>query len=429
MRLLPSPFLGLATVALAIGAGASRLPAQRITLPDLLAASAQADARRAQLALADSQAALRRASLNAERLPSLQAQATGQYVSDVPSIGGVPVVPYQQYDAYLMLRQRLWDPTRSARRGADDAQAAEAAARIRGTLWQRRQAVSDAFFTVLALDAEQRTLEASNQDLDAQLALVSSRVSAGVALPGDRELLAAERLRLAQRLDAVATDRRATLEILRSLSGVAVGDDAQLEPPNLDTDAAATLAALDTLRERAEFAQFDAARAALDARARASTRQDLPRVSAFGRGGYGRPGINPLARDFQSYWIIGVQLEWSLLNWRVNDRDAEVQLLQREMLRHDETTFREQLERAVTRDRATAGRLERALESDSSIVAIHSTVLAETERRFREGTATGAEYTDRLTDLLTARIARDRHRVQLAETRARILITLGQELH
>src|SRR5690606_37470188 len=99
-------------------------------------------------------------------LPTATAFAAGQYVSDVPSIGGTPMVPYQQYDAYVTLRQRLFDPTRSVRRDLESAQLDEAEARVHSALWQQRQQLSDAFLTLLALDAERRSVEATRTELE-----------------------------------------------------------------------------------------------------------------------------------------------------------------------------------------------------------------------------------------------------------------------
>ena len=409
---------------------AAPLAAQQapLQLRDLLASMDRHDRRATQLPLLESQADLRRTSLQRELLPSVSALATGQYVSDVPSIGGVPMVPYQQYDAYVTVRQRLIDPSRAPRRAVEDAQLDEAVARVRGNVWQQRQQVNDAFFTLLALDAERRTLRAAMTDLETQRRQAATRLAAGATLAGEVALLDAELLRRRQTLDEIDANRDAARAVLGSLVGRPVDADAALALPDLATAAAAARTRLDSLRTRPEYAQFDGTRALLDARAKQSTRSDLPRLSAFARSGYGRPGINPLARDFQSYWIAGLQLEWNPDLWGATRRDAEVQRLQRDIVSADEAQFTDQLQRVVQRDLAAIDRLARALVSDDDIIALHDRVAAEARRRFAEGSITAGELVDRETDLLTARTARDLHRVRLEEARARFLTTVGQEI-
>ncbi len=409
---------------------AAPLAAQQapLQLRDLLSAMERSDRRLAQLPLLASQSDLRRASLQRELLPSVSALATGQYVSDVPSIGGVPMVPYQQYDAYVTVRQRLLDPSRAPRRAVEDALFDEAEARVRGGIWQQRQQVSDAFFTLLALDAERRTLSAAMTDLEAQRRQAATRLAAGATLAGEVALLDAELLRRRQTLDEIDANRDAARAVLGSLVGRPVDTEVALALPDLAVAAAAARTQLDDLRTRPEYAQFEGTRALLDARAQQSARSDLPRLSAFARSGYGRPGINPLARDFQTYWIAGLQLEWNPDLWGATRRDAEVQRLQRDIVSADEAQFTDQLQRAVQRDLAAMDHLARALVTDDDIIALHERVAAEARRRFAEGSITAAELVDRETDLVSARTARDLHRVRLEEARARFLTTVGQEI-
>ena len=53
---------------------------------------------------------------------------------------------------------------------------------------------------------------------------------------------------------------------------------------------------------------------------------------------------------------------------------------------------------------------------------------SETRIRYGEGVVTSAEYVDRQTDVLAARISRALHRVELAQARERFLTALGVEV-
>lgn len=422
---------GLAVAAPAVAppllAQAAAEPAP-LELRDLLAGLARSDRRAAQLSLLERQSALRTRTLDRELLPTTSAFAAGQYVSDVPSIGGTPMVPYQQYDAYVTVRQRLLDPTRSVRRDLESAQLDESEARVRSALWQQRQQLGDAFFTLLALDAERRTLEAARAELETQRRLAATRLEAGTALASEVALLDAALLRQRQSLDDIDANRDATRAVLASLTGTPIGDDAPLALPDLAAAASAARRALDTLTARPEYGQFAGTRAVLAARAKQTARADLPKLAAFARTGYGRPGINPLAREFQSYWVAGLQLEWTPQLWGSTSRDAEVQRLQQQIVATEEAQFRESITRAIQRDLAAIDRLARSLESDDAIIALHERIATEARRRFAEGGITAGELVDRETDLLTARTARELHRVRLAEAQARFLTTIGQEI-
>jgi len=182
-------------------------------------------------------------------------------------------------------------------------------------------------------------------------------------------------------------------------------------------------------RARPEYEQFERTRALLAAERAAASARDLPRLSAFGRAGYGRPGLNPFSREFTSYWLAGVVVEWTPWSWGTTGRDREVLALQQQLVATEEAAFRESIDRGTIRDLATVDRLERALGEDDAIIALREQVLRETQLRFREGVVTSAEYVDRQTDLLGARLTRASHRVELAQARAHYLTTLGVEVH
>jgi outer membrane protein TolC len=264
--------------------------------------------------------------------------------------------------------------------------------------------------------------------LETQRRLAATRVEAGTALGSEVALLDAELLRRRQTLDEIDANRSATRTVLGSLAGRPIAADAALSVPDLAAAADAARRALDTLTARPEYRQFDGTRAVLAARAKQVARTDLPKLSAFARTGYGRPGINPLARDFQAYWVAGVQLEWTPQLWGATSRDAEVQRLQQDIVASEEAQFRDNISRAVQRDLAAMDRLARSLTSDDAIIALHERIATEARRRFAEGGITAGELVDRETDLLTARTARELHRVRLVEAQARFLTTVGQEI-
>jgi outer membrane protein TolC len=73
-------------------------------------------------------------------------------------------------------------------------------------------------------------------------------------------------------------------------------------------------------------------------------------------------------------------------------------------------------------------RLSRTLVVDDSIIALRAEVLREAAARHREGALTAAEYVDRQTGLLTARLTQVAHRIELARARVDYLTTLGLEV-
>jgi outer membrane protein TolC len=235
-------------------------------------------------------------------------------------------------------------------------------------------------------------------------------------------------LQRGQQREEIRANRRAALNVLGELTGKQFGDSAVVILPELDGRTRQARGALDSVRARPEYAQFARMRDRLRAQADVIGSAEKPRISAFGRAGYGRPGLNLLSDQFDTYWLAGVQVQWAPWNWGTVRREREAVAVQREVVTSDEIAFIKAVRRGVERDFANIDRLDRALVTDDEIVALRERIERETRARYGEGVVTAAEYVDRQTDVLEARVARVSHRIERAQACVRILTTLGLEV-
>src|SRR6185369_3608480 len=221
--------------------------------------------------------------------------------------------------------------------------------------------------------------------------------------------------------------RRAALARLAILTGRAIDPDAAVALPELADrlpQARETLGA----RARPEYAQFDRAREKASRQQEVAKAADRPQVSAFGRGGYGRPGLNFVSDRPEGYALAGVQLQWKAWNWGTSDRARAILALQQTIVSAEEAAFTSSLRRAVQTDLAAIDHLEASLPTDDRIVSLRESIDRSARVRLGEGVITASEYLDRRTEWLTAQFERARHRVELAQARARVLTTLGLEV-
>ena len=431
---LTSAALVLSAIAASSATAQQRAP-DTLQLRALEAAAVHGDPRLRQLDLQRSRTDLRLRDLDAERLPSLSADGQAQYQSDVIRLpvvlpGGqvVPTPPHDTYDAHLGAQERLIDPTVGPRRDVARAELAQSQSQVRTSLYALRQQVEQSFFDAVLLDARASELETTIADLEAQLQLSRARVREGTALHGDAASIEAELLRCQQDLAQLRSDRSAALAVLGDLTGRSIATNDVLALPDLAEQVARVRAATDSAWSRPELEQFARTRDVLAAQEEALSAQAKPRVSAFARLGYGRPGLNFLSNRFDSYWLAGVQLQWAPWSWGTTERDREALELQRQIVETEQSAFVRSLHRVTARDLATIDHLEATLATDERIIALRDTTAREARLRYDEGVITAAEYVDRQTDVLNARLARATHRVQLAQARAHYLTTLGIEL-
>jgi len=311
---------------------------------------------------------------------------------------------------------------------SERAQLAEAQARIRTTLFGLRQEVNEAFFSAALLQERAGTLAATLEDLEGRLGEMNVRVREGASLAADAAAIEATLLERRQDEAELRATRRGALARLSRLTGRAIADTDVLGLPELNAAVTQARAAVDATRARPEYDQFARTRDRLARQQEVATAQDQPRISAFARVGYGRPGLNFISDQFESYGVAGLQVQWKAWNWGTTNREREALALQQQIVADDEAAFTRGLGRSTEADLAAIDRLTVALGLDDRIIALREEILRSIQARFQERVVTAAEYLDRSAELLQARSARAAHRVELAQASARFLTTLGLEV-
>jgi outer membrane protein TolC len=393
------------------------------------------DARAKELQLLTAQTDLRVRNIEVERYPSVSVAGLAQYQSDVPTPpplvpGGAPlfVPPKENYDTSVRVDQRIYDPASSARLALARADLAESKARVRTSLFALRSEVNESFFAVALLQEQINALAATLDDLDARLRETNARVREGAALAGEAAAVEATLLQQRQRTDELRASRGVAVARLAALTGQPIADQASVSMPELGDAVAGARRDLDRLRARPEYEQFDRTRDRVSRQQDVTAAGERPQLSAFGRAGYGKPGLNFFNDAFDTYALGGVQLQWKAWTWGASGREREALALQRSIVDAEEAAFTDALRRAIQLDLATIDRLQSAIHADDRIVSLRESIQRAARLRLTEGVITASDYIDRETETLTAQFDRARHRVELAQARARVLTTLGLEV-
>jgi len=121
-------------------------------------------------------------------------------------------------------------------------------------------------------------------------------------------------------------------------------------------------------------------------------------------------------------------VQWTPIRWGVPAREREALSLQQQAVQADEDAFARLLRRTVQQDLATLDQLDEAAPLDDRIVALRESIERETSARLAERVVTAAEYVDKQTDVLEARLLRATRRVERAQAQARFLTVLGLEV-
>ncbi len=420
-------------------------PPDTVGLARLRAAAEARDPRTVQPEILERATRLRIEAIRTEALPQLALTGQATVQSDVPEIpltipdGTSPAPPKEQGRVQVEADWAVYDGGRRGLRvDLEEARLEEQTAGVAVALYGLREATTEAFFGALLLQSRAATLRLAAADLDARLRLLRAQAEDGAALAASADAVEAEFIRVRQEADEAEAARRAAITVLEDLTGYPLSSADSLVFPALDASISqgaewgAVLSeedladALGEVGGRPEFARFGAQVRRAETEARLAGAATRPTVSVFGQAGVGRPSpFDFLSDDVSEYALVGVRVRWAPFDWGRRRREAEAARLQGAVAQTEADALARRLRRDIEDDLAQIDRLRQALPLDDRAVALREEALRVAARQLDEGVLLADVYTDRLTDLAEARLARERHRIELVRAQARALSTLG----
>lgn len=422
---------------LALLAAVQTAPTDTLYLADFQRAAVAAEAIRGQTDLERRGAALRMENIRADWYPRLRVLGDATHQSetvtlpfDIPGFD-FPDLPKDRFNASLRADQTLYDGGGiGARLAVERARLSETEAGIEARLRPLWAEVNQAYFGALLAQSQVENASLLIQQLEARLEEARLGVREGVALPGDTAALAAEQLRAMQGLEEATARRRAALAVLGDLTGDALPEDAVLATPDLADRVATRRAAIEAaIQASPEYLRLEATRERIARQAEAIGVEARPRVEAFGQAGFGRPGPYQLFDDgINDFWQAGVQLQWQPWAWGTRQRERRLLEVQADIVSTEQASLMARVARQTETAVAEISRLEEALATDATIIELREQVEAQARLQFDERAITVAAYVDAALDVIEARLARERHTIQLQQNYAEYLRILGVPL-
>lgn len=359
--------------------------------------------------------------------PQLGLNAQATYQSDVTHIGislpgvTIPTVSKDQYKAYLDLKQTIWDGGVSkARKELESTQELTSQQGVEVELYKVKEQVNKLFFSSFLLQQNLHLLEKKQQTLEARKSQMSSAVANGALLGSELDQVLAELIKVKQQQLELQTSRTSALAALAILTGKEIGD---LENLQLET----TELSLNDSLKRPELEQFAQQQSLLAASSDLTQKGRNPKFFGFGQAGYGRPALNMLNNDFDTYYMLGVGMSWSVLDWKQTKRNREVIQLQQDLVQTQQSQFERSVAIALDGERRTMEQTRALMAQDEELIAVQERITKSSAAKLENGTYTTADYLQDLNAELAARINLEVHKVQLEASKISYQNILGQQ--
>lgn len=363
--------------------------------------------------------------LNKAKLPKIDLNAQATYQSDVTalpiSLPNVTVTPpnKDQYRATLDFNQLLYNGGLiDANSKIKEAQTKLQQQQVQVSLYQLKTRINQLYFSTLLLQERASLLLSKDEQLDSKIKEVKVGVKYGAILPASEKVLEAEKLKIRQQLTEIRFDKKRAIESLSTLTYSTIDEKVIFIKPKTSTD-------FNTQNNRPELKLFDLQNEQINLSKDLISKNNLPKVNAFGQAGYGNPGLNMLDNSFQTFYVVGVKANWNVFDWNKSKTEQQALSVSEAIISTEKETFVLNTNLQLQEMENEIMKTEEVINTDSKIISLREYVVQSSDAQLKNGVITASEYLVELTNLFEAKTNEKLHQIQLALAKANYQVIKG----
>lgn len=359
--------------------------------------------------------------LQTGKLPKIDLNAQGTYQNQVTEIPNPFISPLNkdQYKATLDVNQLLYNGGLiDANTKLKEAQTKTQQQQVEVNLYQLKSKINQLFFSILLLQERKDLLLAKQKQLESKIKEVKTGIQFGAILPASEKVLEAENLKIRQQLSEIQFDKKKLFENLSSITYSTIPETTELEKPIITTQT-------DTAINRPEMHYFELQEQQIDASKSVLTKNNLPKINAFGIAGYGNPGLNMIENSFEPIFMIGLKANWNVFDWNKSKSEKEALSVSADIVTTEKETFLLNNKIQLQEINAEIQKAETNIATDTDIIALREYVEKSASSQLKNGVITASEYLTEFTNLYEAKNSQKIHEIQLELAKANYQVAIG----
>lgn len=354
------------------------------------------------------------ANIGSGHLPQISINAQATYQSDVTQVPmaapGFNIEPLSkdQYKIFGEVSQSLYDGGAiKGQKSLTETKGHVEDQQLEVELYKIKERINQLFFGILLVDEQTAQIELLQKDLERNIKRAEAAVKNGTAFKMSVELLQAENLKATQRMIETQSMREAYITMLGYFINQPLDETTVLTRPTVLTFED------QPVLSRPELTLFNYQRELLGAQYELGKTKTLPRVGLFLQGGYGKPALNQLKNEFDTYYLGGIRLNWSLSGFYNSKRDKQLRDFNLQQVNAQKETFEFNTNLLTTQQKQELNKLNKLIEVDDQIIALRTSIKTTAEAQQENGVITTNDYLRELNAEDQAKQNRLLHEMQL----------------
>lgn len=359
--------------------------------------------------------------------PSLNLNGQVSWQSDVTKITIPAAVGFQApeiskdwYKINLDVQQIIYDGgITSGQKNLETTEKEISNQQVQIELYQLKEKVNHLFFNILFLNKNTEVLNVLAQNLKAGIDDAQKASKNGMILESEVNKLRVELIQVNQQIIEKESDTKAIIQALNELTKLNIQSADELKTP------AITIDNYIYSNNRPEYLMLTKQQNKISAAKDLTTSKRMPKFSAFGQAGYGRPGYNMLDDDFVDYYMIGARLNWNIWDWNKVKNEKQILSIQDEIINTKKQSFDQSLRADLYQRIENISKYKKLIGTDDEIVELQNSIVGTTLAQLNNGTITSTTYLIELNKLTKAKLTAEAHKLQLIFAKYQYLSAIG----
>jgi len=145
----------------------------------------------------------------------------------------------------------------------------------------------------------------------------------------------------------------------------------------------------------------------------------------FGQIGYGKPGLNMLSDQFDSFYIVGAKVTWSITDMWKTSRDRKIISIQKDMVVVQEEIFKNAQDVQIEKEKADIEKYGSLIVKSREILRLRESIAQKSSSKFENGVITSNDYLTDQNAKTQTQISYDNYKLQLVKARINLLTLSG----
>jgi outer membrane protein TolC len=314
---------------------------------------------------------------------SYQSEVTKIDLGNFNSIIDVPKLSKEQYQIMGEINQAIWDGGMTiARKKIARATTEVEKQQNEVNLFALKERVNNLYFGILLIDEQLELNKLMQNELNINYDKVSAYVENGVANESDLDVVQVEMLKTKQQETELINTQNSYKQMLSIMIGEEISPETTFKKPDYNE----LLMNISTENNRPELKMFDAQRDLLDIQISLIKWANLPTLSLFLQGGYGKPGLNMLGTKFEPFYVGGIKFTWNISGFYTQKNDSQKLEINCQTIDIQKETFLFNNELTFTEQNNTIKKFLSQLENNDEIIQLRTSIKKSSEIKVENGT-------------------------------------------